>query len=117
MAILGARAWECGNSMLNTVDANIAVASATEAHTGTYSLRLSTGAPATGWARWAIAGTPLNPSVSVWVNLDTMFDSSNTSYIQFVLDPSGLLVELRWNHNTHTYDCLLYTSPSPRDRS
>ena len=107
IAILGARSWECGNSMLNTVDASSLVnvtVSATEKHTGARSLLINDHA---SWARWAIEGTPTDPSVSVWVFLKGSFNSNGTgndySNIRFHLT-SGEYVDLRWNGAMHTYD-------------
>lgn len=107
MAILGARSWECGNTMLNAADNSLANVSSTQHHTGAYCLQLDTGAPGDGWARWAIEGMPLSPSVSVWMYLSSMWDNTGGSRIQFVLTPSGLVVELRWNAVSHTYDAYI----------
>jgi len=104
--ILGARSFDCGNSMLNTVDASDlanVVASDTTAKTGSYSLRIRTTAATTSWGRWAITGTPANPSVSLWIYLNDHYDNDGWSRLRFHLD-SGLYIDLRWDATAHTYD-------------
>ena len=108
IAILVARGWECGNSMLNTVDIiNGAGSIAANAHTGSYSIRMGSIGSANNAGRWAIPGTPSNPSISLWVDLDGTFNYSGTgtqySNLRFLLS-TGQYVELRWNGVTHTYD-------------
>ena len=104
--VLGARGWECGNSMLNAVDRNGAgTIVSTWASTGTYSLQLySIG---TGWARWAMTGTPASPSVSVWILPTSIFndawDVNGTIKIQFELD-TGEIIEARFDQPNHTFD-------------
>jgi hypothetical protein len=109
--ILRAYGWECGNTMLNDVDmasggVNL---SSVAAKTGTYSLsisRLGLGY-SYSWARFAIPGSPSDPSVSVWVYLSASYDitatASSGSCIRFLLS-TGEYVELRWNGATHTFD-------------
>lgn len=108
--ILGMRGWECGNSMLNSVDASDIVkvsASTSYAKSGTYSLRIGdAGAPAS-WARWRFQGAPSDPAVSCWMYLRDRYDSDGTGTvnhnIRFRLTTTEYN-ELRWNASTHTYD-------------
>ena len=106
--ILGARSFEMGDSMLNTVDHYGASASSTHAKTGTYSLRI--GAVPGAWARWAISGSPSTPSVSAWVYLAGQFNNNGTGTlrhnIRFRLT-TGQYIDLRWNGATHTYDAYI----------
>jgi len=102
--ILGARGWECGNSMLNAVDHNLDVdVSSAQAHTGTYSLRLNISTD--GFGRWAIDGSPSSPSVSVWVrsNESTVYNVNDSMRMRFRLT-TGEFIELRWDGAEHTFD-------------
>lgn len=106
--LLGMRGFDMGHSMLNTADLSSAtgvVASATYAHTGTYSLRFGGATP--NWGRWRMSGNPTRPSMSAWVYLRYTYNFSGTgtaySNIRFRL-VDGTFVELRWNSDTHTYD-------------
>lgn len=104
--ILGARGWECGNAMLNSVDGSTTfafpTASTMHAKTGTYSLQFSSGSC---FGRWALSST--SPSISVWQYLHGSFNDSGTgttyANIRYRLT-DGKFVELRWNGGTHTYD-------------
>ena len=101
--ILGMRGWECGNTMLNEVDLSSTIrvyASSDHPHTGTYGLQII--GPA-HWARWAIAGSPSNPSVSVWVYMNEGWSVNAGMCIYFVLS-TGEEIELRWNAVSHTFD-------------
>ncbi len=99
--VLGARGWECGETMLNTVDHQGASVSAVAPKTGGYCLRLF--AFPSAHARWAIDGTPANPSVSVWVDASDSYDVENGIRIQFLLG-TGEYIEILWNEVTHTLD-------------
>lgn len=106
--ILDMRGWECGNSMLNSVDIIVAgtvTASTTYKKTGSYSLRIGN-SNSTG-ARWAISGGQTNPSMSLWVYLHRTFNTAGTDTqyhrIQYLLS-TGEYISLLWNPLTHTYD-------------
>jgi len=105
--ILDARGWECGNSMLNTVDtSSLFYFTVSGNHkTGTYGLRC--GGDGGEWARWAISGTPANPSTSVWVYAANVYSSDGTGVnglnLRYRLD-TGEYVELRWKAATRTFD-------------
>ena len=104
--ILGARNWESGNSMLNSVDMSTNVtASTTFKKTGAYALKLGSGIT-TPWARFALAGTPATPSVSAWIYMTGNFDTSGTATTHNVSfrTTDGYLIAARWNGNTHTFD-------------
>jgi len=104
--ILGMRGWECGNSMVNAADASntARVGVSSTHHTGAYSLKI--GATAGSWARFAIAGTPTDPSVSVWVhstNEGWIYDANDYLRLRYELN-TGEFIDLRWNGATHTFD-------------
>jgi len=105
--ILGARSFDCGNSQLNTIDRASAdvYASAGHGHTGTYGLRLRI---TNDWARWALAGTPNNPSLSIWYypgNDAWNHDGTGFNYmnLRFHL-VSGEYIDLRWDATNKTFD-------------
>lgn len=110
--ILRGYGWESGQAMVNTIDrypddANVA-ADTDLAKTGTYSLRIRSGTPATGWARFAITGSPSNPSISVWVNPQDVNWSNNGTgarnmNIRLLLT-TGEYIELRWDATAKTFD-------------
>ena len=106
--ILDMRGWECGNSMLNSVDYSGSVIASTDyAKTGTYSLRFG-GQGAN--ARWVLSGNPSTPSISAWVYLYGRYDETGTGTanhnIRFRLT-TGEYIDLRWNGATHTYDAYI----------
>jgi len=89
--------------MLNAVDHNGTFTVSATAYTGAYSLRLSSQLGADVWARWALDGSPANPSVSLWVYLSQHYEYNVASRLRFRLD-SSLYVDLIWKTATHTYD-------------
>ncbi len=107
VAILTARSFDCGQAMVNSADyvmtAGVPTATTALAHTGSYSLN-------TGWwqsIRWAIPGTPSDPSVSVWVHPadETNTYNKNLSFaLRYLLSTPGVYIDLRWNATTHTFD-------------
>jgi len=106
--ILGARSWDCGNKMLNTVDDGTGgwgrvTVSNTNPHTGTYCLSIADiNLGSSPWCRWAISGTPANPSVSVWYDPASMFESAD-AWLRFLLG-TGEYIDLRWDPANHTFD-------------
>ncbi len=106
--ILGARGFDAGSSMLNSADMSnpyYVFVTTERAKTGNYSLFI--GNWDDNWARWALAGSPNNPSVSVWINADQCYNinGNGTSGLNLrYLLGTGHWVELRWNGFTHTFD-------------
>lgn len=99
--ILGARGWDCGHTMFNDVDrypsGNVLVRTS-PVHTGTYSLYIEN-----SWARIAVDGDPSNPSVSIWVILNSAAYNNYAPRIRWLLT-TGHYVDLVWNKTTHTFD-------------
>lgn len=105
--ILGARGWECGNAMLNSVDGSttLPTASTSQKKTGTYSLRF---AGNSCFGRWALSTT--TPSISVWQYLQGGYNASGTGDVQDNIRyrlTDGKFIDLRWNGGTHTYDAYI----------
>lgn len=102
IAILGLRDFECGHSMVSSADtvSGSPNAGTGQAHTGTYALRMNTSGA--GEARWAISGTPSNPSVSVWI-YPASYTTADSIKLKLLVQ-SGEYIELRWNATSYTFD-------------
>jgi len=103
--ILGARGWECGNTMLNAADIilNGAQISSGTKHTGAYGLVLVHDATTSGTHfRIAVSTSPANASISVWIYAASFY-SGGTFRIKYLLS-TGEYIEARWNTTTHTFD-------------
>jgi len=101
--ILGARDFDRGNTMLNAADHFRADVSAIEFHTGVYSLQIIASNTEGAWARWAMPGTPNNPSVSVWLKHNSSGYQNDATKVGFRLSDDSE-IELRWDSAAHTYD-------------
>jgi hypothetical protein len=105
--ILRAYGWECGNTMLSSVDSGSASVSGTR-KTGSYGLFFpgSSGGTVTRWARFPYIITQAKPSVSVWAQNNSSFNINNSMRIRFLCD-TGEYIELIWNSATHTMDAYI----------
>ena len=103
--ILGACGWECGNTMMLVPDisgGNVVV-STTSKKTGSYALRIRS--ETNQWAKLAIGAAVANPSVSLWLMMDTTnaYNLNDSCRIEFLLS-TGEYVGLRWYGPGHTFD-------------
>lgn len=111
--ILRAYSFEAGSvDLVPSVDRGPnfqGTASTEKAKTGSYSFKLDGAYNFTTWIRFPIPGSPSDPSVSLWLNIENIYGASGTDgvYISFTLTPSGKMIDLRWNGVTKTFDAYI----------
>ena len=107
--MLLARSFDRGNTMLNSADysGSSIAASTTKFKTGAYSLRLGNSSGA--FARWALSGSHVDPSISFWMNLAGSYDYSGTGTTYFnvrfrLSSATTHFIDLRWDATANTLD-------------